>query len=93
MRRFVYKWLFVAVLACAAPAAAQDSSEETPSEARAAEFVAVEGAVAEDVPGGPLLIGAYGVAWAFLFLYIFRVGRLQGAANQTLAEIERRLNS
>ncbi len=83
--------MVVMALACSTPAGAQEAEGETPSEARAAQFVGVEGAVAEDVPGGPLLIGAYGVAWLFLFLYIFRVGRLQGAANQTLAELERRL--
>ncbi len=93
MRRWLYCCLVAGALVFPVLTSAQDAPAETPSEARAAEFVGVEGAVAEDVPGGPLLIGAYGVAWLFLFLYLYRLGRLQGAANEALTAVEKRLAS
>jgi hypothetical protein len=72
------------LLACAsASVRAQDAAEE-----RAQSFQAVEGAVKEDVPGGPLLIAAYGVIWALTLLYVLRIVRLQQRAQNDLQRLE-----
>jgi len=73
----------------AEPAAAQ---EESPAESRSTEFKAVEGAPpTKDVPGGPLLIGAYGAVWLLLLLFVVRLGRLQGRTMQDVERLERTL--
>ena len=73
-----------ALLACgSASVRAQDAAEE-----RAQSFQAVEGAVKEDVPGGPLLIAAYGVIWALTLLYVIRLVRLQQRAQNDLQRLE-----
>ena len=56
------------------------------AEERAAEFVGVEGADAERIPGGALLLAAYGVVWVFLFFYLMRIRGLQ---RNVAAELER----
>ena len=71
-------------------AAAGDTSSagtsEDPAEERATQFVGVEGADAERIPGGTLLLIAYGIVWLFLFLYL---RRLRGLQRQTANEIAR----
>lgn len=84
--------LVFALTFAALPASAQDDAE-APDEARAAQFVGVEGSVAEDIPGGPLLVAAYGVAWLFLFLYLVRLGRLNAQAAAELSDLEKRLQA
>lgn len=54
-------------------------------ESRSQAFQAVEGAIEEDVPGGPLLVAAYGVIWLVIFGYAWR---LIGLQRRTLEEIE-----
>jgi len=66
--------------------AQQGAASEDPSEERAAQFVGVEGAEAERIPGGVLLLSAYAIAWVLLLLYLFRMRRLQ---RQTAVELER----
>jgi CcmD family protein len=74
--------------AAAAPtlAAAQDAAEE-----RSQSFRAVEGAVKEDVPGGPLLVAAYAAIWLVVLAYVFRLVRLQQRAQGDVARLERLL--
>ena len=76
-----------------APEASSASAQETEAERaksaaeeRATEFVGVEGADAERIPGGGLLLAAYGVVWVFLFLYLMRIRGLQ---RNVAAELER----
>lgn len=79
--------LALAVALALAPAAlAQD-----PEGDRAATFQRVEGPVTEDVPGGPLLVGAYGVAWALILLYVLRLGMLQSRVARDVERLERSL--
>jgi CcmD family protein len=66
------------------PAMAQDAADE-----RAQSFQAVKGAVKEDVPGGPLLLAAYGVVWVIVLLYVFRLARQQQRSQADLARLER----
>lgn len=85
----------VALLACLAasthaqgePVGAADAAgaAEGVDDSRAAAFQAVEGALEEDVPGGPLLIAAYGIIWLVIFGYAWR---LVGLQRRTLEEIE-----
>ena len=81
-----------AALLCAADALsggaarAQDAAEE-----RAQSFRAVEGAVKEDVPGGPLLVAAYAALWVALLGYVFRIVRLQQRAQRDVERLERAL--
>ncbi|MFW6049666.1 MAG: hypothetical protein ACODAU_00750 [Myxococcota bacterium] len=73
------------------PARAQAAESEDPAESRAAEFRAVRGAEAEQVPGGPLLIGAYALVWALLLLFVVRLGLLQARTARDVQRLERRL--
>ncbi|MDD9941389.1 MAG: CcmD family protein [Myxococcales bacterium] len=66
---------------------------EDAAEARSQTFQPVEGAVQEDIAGGPLLVATYATIWVVLFLYVVRLVRLQGRTQQELeglrAELER----
>jgi CcmD family protein len=80
-------WLLLAGAGAAAGTArAQDAAEE-----RAQSFQAVEGAVQEDVPGGPLLVAAYGAIWVLLLLYVIRLVRMQQRAQSDLQRLEQAL--
>ena len=78
----------VATLATALHAAAQDAAED-----RATSFKAVTGAVKEDVPGGPLLLGAYGAILVVLITYGVRLVRMQQRAQTDLARLERQISA
>ena len=71
---------------CAGVALAQDAAEQ-----RAQSFRAVQGAVKEDVPGGPLLVAAYAVIWVFVLLFVVRVVRQQQQSQRDLARLEGQL--
>ena len=77
------------VLASACPALV--TAQEAPVKDRATSFEAVSGAVKEDVPGGPLLLVAYGFVWLALFGYVLRLGKLQSRVETNLAGLERAL--
>lgn len=63
--------LFAWLMALAPLAQAQD---EDAAGSRSATFQAAEGARTEDVPGGSLLIGAYGVVWLLVLGYVISLG-------------------
>lgn len=67
-------------------AIAQEAAED-----RSQSFRAVQGAVQEDVPGGPLLVGAYALILACLIAYLVRLARLQARAQSDLERLERAL--
>ena len=66
---------------------------QPPDGDRATTFQRVEGPVTEDVPGGALLVGAYGVAWALILLYVLRLGMLQTRVARDVERLERSLAS
>jgi CcmD family protein len=70
-----------------AGAGAQDAAEQ-----RSQSFQAVQGAVREDVAGGPLLLAAYGVIWVLVLLYVVRLVRLQAHAQADVERLERVLS-
>ncbi len=92
MRALVSAVLLGFTLLFAAPTFAEDRPEadqataETAAEERAAQFVGVTGPDAESIPGGALLLGAYAIVWALLFLFLLR---MRGLQRQTAEELER----
>jgi hypothetical protein len=75
-------------LAWASKSFAQDPQ---PVPERAQSFEAAQGAVKEDVPGGPLLVAGYAILWVAMLAYLFRLVRLQQRAQNDLARLERAL--
>lgn len=78
----------VGSLALTLVASAQEAAED-----RATSFKAVSGAVKEDVPGGPLLLGAYAAVLIVLIGYGVRLVRMQAQAQSDLARLERQLTA
>lgn len=74
-------------------ALAQDGGarRETPAESRATAFQAVQGPTTEDVPGGPLLIGAYGTILVLLLGYVGWLARLQSTTSRDLDRLQKAL--
>jgi CcmD family protein len=64
--------------------APQDAAEQ-----RSQSFQAVQGAVREDIAGGPLLLAAYGVIWVIVLLYVIRLVRLQTRSQADIERLER----
>lgn len=95
MKRVVTILALAAATACiAGPAVAQPEQEQgqiDPAEDRATAFRRVEGPQQEDVPGGPLLVAAYGVVWALILLYVLRLGMLQARVARDVSRLERSL--
>ena len=88
-----------ALLAVTTPtlATAQDTpTAQAPTEGadaesdRAQSFRAMTGPATEDVPGGALLVGAYGLVWLFLLLLVLRIWSVSRGVG---AEIERLENT
>jgi len=77
---------FVLVLALPAAALAQD---ESAAESRAATFEAARGAQLEEIPGGGLLVAAYGAALVLLLVYVVSMAFRQAS---TARELERLKN-
>lgn len=69
-------------------AVAQDeaSPDDDPT-GRAATFQAVSGAQGEDVPGGPLMVAAYGVILVLLIGYVASLAMRQSQTDAQLARI------
>ena len=68
------------------PDTGASETQEDAAEERAAQFVGVRGPEAESVSGGALLLSAYAVVWALLFLFLMR---MRGLQRQTAEELER----
>jgi hypothetical protein len=45
--------------------------------------------VTEDVPGGALLVGAYGAALTLMLAYVLWLGALQAGANREIARLKK----
>lgn len=84
MRTIRAALLALSLTAVASMAAAQE--EPDAAEERAMTFEAAEGAQTENIPGGGLLIAAYGIVWLFVLGYVVSIGYRQ---SQTRADIER----
>ena len=73
------------------PAAVEDARDA--AESRSATFQAVSGGQGEDVPGGPLLVAAYGAVLALVLGYVLHLGRLTAGASRDLDRLETALKS
>ena len=82
--------LFTLALTLSGVAFAQSDSA---ADDRAASFQTVTGAVKEDVAGGPLMLAAYAVVWLAVFIYVFRMIRLQRGMEDSLSRLERSIGS
>lgn len=60
---------------------------------RSASFQAVSGAQQEDVPGGPLLVAAYGTVLALVLGYVVYLGSLTSGASRDLDRLEKALEA
>lgn len=69
------------------------AAERGAAESRSATFQAVTGAQQEDVPGGPLLIAAYGAVLALVLGYVLYLGRLTSGASRDLDRLEKSLEA
>ena len=70
---------------------AQEGSTDRAVSSRAAEFRAVTGPDAEQVPGGMLLIAAYAVVWLLVFAYFLRLGKQQARLATDVSRLEQSL--
>lgn len=68
-------------------------AQDTADDSRATSFQAVQGAQREDVPGGPLLIGAYGVVLVLLVGYVARLGAMHARTSGELDRLTRALEA
>ena len=68
------------------PDTADSEVQEDAAEERATQFVGVEGPDAESISGGALMLAAYAIVWALLFLFLMR---MRGLQRQTAEELER----
>ncbi|MEM7448639.1 MAG: CcmD family protein [Myxococcota bacterium] len=62
--------------------------KETPGDSRAAAFRAVSGPQTESIPGGILLVSAYGIVFFLLLGYVIRLGSIQSKTAVRLSDLE-----
>lgn len=92
MRALCSSLLFALVLGVSAAwsglALAQDDPTEAQADDRASAFRSVSGPQVDNVPGGTLLIAAYGVAWVLVLGYLWRLGSLHTANAKELERLK-----
>lgn len=64
------------------------AQEGDPGTDRAETFVPVEGPQVEDVPGGPLMVGAYALLWILVFGYLFMLSKRARNLEARIAQLE-----
>lgn len=74
------------------PVFAFAQNTEDPTASRSTAFRAVSGPSTEDVPGGPLLIGAYGAILVLMIGYVMWLARLQSTTTRDLDRLKRALD-
>lgn len=89
LRAWTLAALFATTLSVGGVAAAQEDAAES----RAATFEAAQGAQTEDVPGGALLVTAYGVIWLLLFGFIGSIAVRQARTARELARLREDLKA
>jgi CcmD family protein len=67
------------------------AQEDDAAESRATAFEAAEGAQIEQVPGGTLLITAYGAAFVFVLAYVLSLGIRQSSTQRDLERLRKDL--
>ncbi len=90
------KWMtaMVFVLACTCASITSARAAQPPQPAARDEFVPIREIPQEDqLPAAPLLIGAYGVAWLVIFLYVWSLWRRLARVETELQTLTGRLSS
>jgi len=72
-----------------APAA--EEAAESAAEERSMAFEASEGAQTENIPGGGLMIAAYGVVWLLVLGYVVSLGYRQARTSDDIERLRRDL--
>ncbi|MCZ7677505.1 MAG: CcmD family protein [Sandaracinaceae bacterium] len=75
---------FAVLSACPVALAQEDAAES-----RAATFEAARGAQLEEIPGGGLLVAAYGVVFLLVLLYVVSIGFRQARTARELDRLEK----
>lgn len=95
--KFVRAMILAFAVLVAAPmgvALAQyEEHAENAAESRAASFEAARGAQVEQVPGGTLLIAAYGAIWILLLGYVVSIGFRQARTARELDQLRHDLEA
>lgn len=78
-------------LALAQEGGAQEDEGQSAADSRATSFRAVAGPETEEVPGGGLLLGAYGTILVLLLGYVGWIARLQSTTSRDLDRLEKAL--
>ncbi len=93
IRTFLTCAAIVILVLCLAPSSPALADDERPEDNRGTEFQRVRGPIRESVPGGVLLVVAYGIVWAAAFGYIGMQWRRQGKLSEDLGRLEKTLES
>ena len=96
MRTRMRKWLvaMLLTLACLGGATSTVGAGQPAQPAARDEFVPIREIPAEDqVPAAPLVIGAYGVAWLAILLYVWSLWKRQARVEAELQALNSRLSS
>ena len=85
------KWLRLCVLAAALVAVPALTFGQPPAQEG---FVPVEQLPGqEEMPAGPLVAAAYGVAWAAVLLYLLSIRKRLKTVEREMAEVSRRIDA
>lgn len=84
MRRLYLAIALALAMFAAGPAAAALAQQEDAAESRAATFEAARGAQLEELPGGALLIAAYGVVFLLVLVYVVSIAFRQATTAREL---------
>lgn len=85
-----YAAIAIAALCLSSPVLADD---EPPEADRGTEFQRVRSPIRESVPGGRLLVIAYGIVWTAAFFYVGAQWRRQRKISDDLARLEKSIGS
>jgi len=70
-----------------------DDAAQAADESRSQSFQAVDGAVEEDIAGGPLMLAAYAFVWLAVFGYVLRLIGLQRRTLEEIAGLRREIDA
>lgn len=88
MRETLARLVLIATLCVPALAIAQETAGEDPLEDRAEVYQAAEpGAQTENIPGGMLMVVAYGIVWVLAFGYMVSLGYRQAGTQRDLERL------